>query len=336
MNIFSKVNKIYFSEYHLAPLKKLNSKADLTLKKGYLLKIDFKNLGHGYCDLFTWPELGDLQSAEQLKNLKTRKLNDQLLKCLYFSYLDAQFRAKNENIFKKTIFPKNHLTIVDFTDLNEELIHEIKQQRFTKVKIKLGLNVLEMQQKLSNVFELLFANKINIRIDFNNSLNNELFLKFLEKIYQYINIVDFIEDPYPYFYKDYSAIKKRFPTINVALDRFSEIQISSINELKADFLIVKPVIQNFNYEKFNSKLVFTSYMDHPLGQLCAIYEAANFFAQHNKFVESECGFLTHTLYEKNKYSETFSLQETRLIPTIEGTGFGFDEYLSNENWKELI
>ncbi|WGL61278.1 hypothetical protein QEJ31_06690 [Pigmentibacter sp. JX0631] len=336
MNIFAQINKIYFSEYHLAPLKKLNSKSDLNLRKGYLLKFEFKKLGNGYCDLFTWPELGDLQGIKQLENLKAKILNNQLMKCIYFSYLDAKFRSKKENILTKIINPKNHLTVVDFNELNLDFILELKNQGFEKIKIKLGINILEIQQKLTTIFEILCENKIKVRIDFNNTLSKELFELFLNIIRPYLNIIDFIEDPFPEFYKGYFHIKERYLNLNLALDRFTDNQLSSIHEVPVDFYVIKPAVQKLNYSNFQSNLVFTSYMDHPLGQLCALYEAGLFLKKGNIFDNFHCGFLTHSLYEKNKYSETFSIKDSKLIPSGEGTGFGFDEYLQKENWKELI
>ena len=40
-----------------------------------------------------------------------------------------------------------------------------------------------------------------------------------------------------------------------------------------------------------------------------------------------CGLLTHQFYEMNEYAETLTIQNTRLLPSLEGTGFGFNSLL---------
>ena len=76
-------------------------------------------------------------------------------------------------------------------------------------------------------------------------------------------------------------------------------------------------------------------MDHPLGQLSALYESSLFYSKNKQNI-NECGLLTHTLYENNCYSETFSVIDTKLIPSNEGYGFGFDKLLSKEHWRRLV
>jgi hypothetical protein len=74
-------------------------------------------------------------------------------------------------------------------------------------------------------------------------------------------------------------------------------------------------------------------MDHPLGQLCALYEAAEFY---KKFPEKKehCGFLTHVLFDENSYSKELEISHTLLIPKLE-PGFGFGTLLGKENWIDL-
>ena len=74
-------------------------------------------------------------------------------------------------------------------------------------------------------------------------------------------------------------------------------------------------------------------MDHPFGQVCAMNEAGNFY---EKFPEKKehCGFLTHSLYERNLYSDELRIEDTILRVNL-GAGFGFEKLLQQENWISL-
>jgi len=78
------------------------------------------------------------------------------------------------------------------------------------------------------------------------------------------------------------------------------------------------------------RVVVTSYLDHPIGQLGAAYAASV-----SKCLEP-CGLLSHTAYKKNPFSERFQIVNERLVPDQSGTGIGYDDLLENMNWKRLV
>ncbi len=333
--LYENINKIRYSEYQLQPFKALNAKSVKAKRNGYLLNIEFKNIGNGYSDLFSWPELGDVDLVTQLDNIKNFKLNVHIYKSIYFAYIDAYYRAKNINIFSNLSFPKNHYTAVDFKILTLEKIENLKNEGFKYIKVKLSVEDLNENEKLFFFFNNIKNSQIKLRIDFNNVLNYELFDCFLIKFQNFLNVFDFIEDPYFMFYQESKKHKDKFPMLSLAVDRLNLEKFSSNIDLAVDFIVVKPAIQNFITKNFNLPLVITSYMDHPLGQLSALYEAAIF---SNKISKNEitCGLLTHKFYEMNQYAETLTIKNTQLLPSLEGTGFGFDSFLKKEHWKELI
>ena len=87
--ICNNINKIMYSEYQLKPFKALNAKSIKANRNGYLINIEFKNIGNGYSDLFSWPELGDLDVRLLLENIKNSKFNIHTYKTIYFAYIDA-------------------------------------------------------------------------------------------------------------------------------------------------------------------------------------------------------------------------------------------------------
>ncbi len=332
--ICNNINKIMYSEYQLKPFKALNAKSIKANRNGYLINIEFKNIGNGYSDLFSWPELGDLDVRLLLENIKNSKFNIHTYKTIYFAYIDACYRAKNLNIFSNFTFPKNHYTEVDISLLNLKKIEKIKNDGFELIKIKLSKGEIENTEKLTRFFNNIKSSQLKIRIDFNNSLDSDLLENFLNKFYNFLNIIDFIEDPYFLFFKDREKYKSKFSLLSLAIDRLNLEDYSNNVDLNVDYFILKPAIQNFIDKKFSVPVVISSYMDHPLGQLSALYEAG-LFNQGCLADKMSCGLLTHQFYEMNEYAETLTIQNTRLLPSLEGTGFGFNSLLKNEHWKEL-
>ncbi|RYD25544.1 MAG: hypothetical protein EOP86_27180, partial [Verrucomicrobiaceae bacterium] len=77
-------------------------------------------------------------------------------------------------------------------------------------------------------------------------------------------------------------------------------------------------------------VVFTSAMDHPVGQLFAAYEAARFGGP-----QLEAGLLTHRLFEADAFTEMLgSTGPVLRLPG--GTGLGFDHLLESLPWLPLV
>ena len=94
----------------------------------------------------------------------------------------------------------------------------------------------------------------------------------------------------------------------------------------ADVLVIKPAIEEI--PRTDLELVVTSYMDHPIGQLCAAYTAAT------AGINTTCGLVTHVLYESDPFIDRMRIDGTRLVPP-EGMGWGFDDLLGKLPWRTL-
>ena len=93
-----------------------------------------------------------------------------------------------------------------------------------------------------------------------------------------------------------------------------------------DVLILKPALEEIPCT--DAEIVVTSYMDHPIGQLCAAYAAAT------ANITSTCGLITHVLFESDPFIERMRINGTRLVPP-DGTGWGFDDLLESLPWQKL-
>jgi len=100
--------------------------------------------------------------------------------------------------------------------------------------------------------------------------------------------------------------------------------------LLADYKVVKPTaFDQFAPSQtpidFADKLVVTSYLDHPLGQLLSAKWAIE------QGVQQECGLWTHVLYEPNKFSELLGTRGRLDLSVADD----FLHLLNKEKWTEV-
>lgn len=309
--------RIWFAPYTLKPRANLNAKtATLSERIGSLLKIESSE-GEGYADLHPWPELGDAPLKEQLSALREGRFTPLLERSLQMAEIDREARARGESVFTNLEIPASHYLI---SDLNEGLDRELEFARslgFQILKIKMGRDPELEISKLPNEFRL--------RLDFNGVLTPERF-ETLDFARVRANI-DFIEDPCAF---QAAAWKRLNAGIPLAFDRGD---LHEVVERACAVVILKPAVQNPSMvapaaRKLGARLVVTSYLDHPVGQVGAAYFAAKL--AH----ETCCGVASHLAYHKNSYSESLRIEKARLRAP-EGTGFGFDDLLKRERWELL-
>ena len=337
--------KIEISKYELIPKHTENSKINATLV-GLLLRVHFENDLIGYSSLQPWPSLGDFTLDEYLEFIKNKKMKGSLGPAVYLAKKDAIARQKkislwNENILK--FLPKNHKNV---SNIFYENFEELYENNFEWIKIKLGLDIekeikflIDSKHRIQN---------FKLRLDFNFSvpLDHEILLKIFD-LNQYFQI-DFFEDlilfpkiatddllePRTKKNKWEESGKIIFPQEKLAID----FQKNKTDLKKYGVIVVKPVMELLpkikNLSKHNHhRRIFTSAMDHPVGQMLGLYEASFFYSEFPNLQET-CGFLTHLNFQKNQYSEYLQVKNTKLLP-VSGTGIGFDELLKNEKWENL-
>ncbi|WP_338636134.1 hypothetical protein [Spirobacillus cienkowskii] len=336
------IDKIEYSIYELEPISSLNSKSKEMLRRdGCLFRIHFKDLGIGYSDCFSWPELGDTSLSEKVKMVQVGKMDFHIEKSFSIAKTDAFYRFNRENAFKKLCLIKNHFTCVNFNLLTTNFIENLRKEGFEYIKLKCGFNLEKEASFLKKIVPILKICNIKVRLDFNGSCSFDGMYQFLQSLDKNLSVISFIEDPFKNINNEWMQIKQFFPDLGIALDRTNNNSDYCNKNEAYDYLILKPAIQNhdeiLNCKHYNierKKILFTSYMDHPLGQLSALYEASEYYnSNHNN--TQICGFLTHDLYKKNSYSERIKVNFSQIVPPQEGFGFGFDDLLENENWRKI-
>ncbi len=312
--------RICYWPYELVGLK--------SIRRGVLLRWGFQNGTIGYSDCHPWPELGDYPLKDQLHLLRKSRFTNLTYRSLHFAKLDAEARQKQISLFSGLIVPPSHLLIPDLTRANDQTF----RQGFTHYKIKLGKNLKTELEFLQMLLRGL-SKQVKLRLDFNGTLTPDSFQSVVKALNHHADRIEFFEDPFhPTSHSWRDPQNKRL--FQFARDAHSdkELRLSST----ANFLVVKPATESLDKYKrirYPHHFVVTSYLDHPLGQLTAAYEAAKLrVIPHVKM--SHCGLLSHLVYQPNIFSDQLNIQEATLIPP-NGTGFGFDELLSNLSWSRL-
>ncbi|MBA3602995.1 MAG: hypothetical protein H0W50_05005 [Parachlamydiaceae bacterium] len=315
--------------YHLYQLHFKRRYGDFSSKvprKGALLQITFHDGLIGYCDCHPWVELGDESLENQLHLLSQNARTPLLERSLHFANLDANARKERHSLFKGMTIPLCHQLI----SLSDNL-PELSSQGLTHFKLKVGsfpdVEISTMQLWVQNISGLHF------RLDFNEKLSRKIFHEYWEKIpYEVRECIDLVEDPYPYdsdaWTQDQLALQVSF-----AADRKCLLALQSPDS--AHYCVYKPAVESSPKSfEHTTKLIITSYLDHPFGQMCAAYEAARLSNLYPQQV-SLCGLLTHKCFQEDPFISSIHSRGGQLMPQ-EGTGFGFNTLLKDIPWKKLV
>ena len=325
-------SSIFYYPYELKPRKVLNSRSHGAPRAGALICVN-----GGYSDIHPWEELGDVSIAEQLRILERGGRTPLLTASLRFAAEDAKAREAQKSLFDGLIIPRSHLSLPRLA--KQWNLDEWVRDGFAVVKIKLGFEPFQEIQVLGHLGRLLDetpqARHIQLRLDFNQSLkSSEGWDHFYRALPQsFWDRVDFVEDPWVY-----QAEKWRFSSdrcrLRLALDRCDSVT----DDLGYEVRIVKPAYQHVAVETQHAadtmkRIVITSYMDHPVGQMFAAWEAARAQANHPLLVD-DAGLLTHDLYEPHLFSEYVGAKGAYL-QNPSGPGVGFGGLLEKLPWKKL-
>ena len=220
--------KIRFSPY------KLIGKPPFKDREGALMQVECKNGSIGYGDIHPWHELGDKPLSEQISLLKEGIYTPLTTRSMHFARIDAKAREEKKNLFDNLEIPLNHWLMKSSEPIPKS---------FTTVKIKSS----------GDVDLHLLPTHVKIRLDFNNKHTYESFSKWIHTIPEFWDRIDFIEDPFPYH-------KEQWESMPVPL-------AGDFQEERGKIAIVKPAVEDYIPFLHCQRVIITSYLDHPLGQL---------------------------------------------------------------------
>jgi o-succinylbenzoate synthase len=315
--------KPLISRYRLKARGFLNAISNRRYFDGVLIQID-----GGYGCIHPWPELGDPTLEKCLADLAGPRRWPIVRRAVRCAEYDRVARNFENSLFEEMEVPASHATLAK-TDARS--IALAVEAGFTTVKLKGGRD-LAAEAKFLDEMAGEFPT-LKWRLDLNESLTPEQASRFLLGLTEKTRTaIDFVEDPCPYSESAWKELR-RATGVKLAVDREAAPLASA-----AQVMVVKPALD----EPFllgeaaighNQRVVLTSYMDHPLGQAFAAWEAARLELQFPGLV-GICGLQTHPLFEPDEFSETLGPWSPDFkIP--DGTGLGFNDLLDALPWTRL-
>ena len=314
---------MHYTPYTLYPVGAMSARAAAQPREGVLLRGD----NGGFACLQAWPELGDSPLEYELDALRDgspMRLGARALKCIV---LDGEARAKGVSLFDGLVVPRSYATLT--VSATPSQVYNLHQRGFRVGKIKVIPKLSATVERLVNLAAMVPDWKW--RIDFNCTLSPEEALQFWDMLPEAMRQrIDFVEDPCYYDVEAWQSLQDAGMPLGYDMPVQNETSIPARTS-KPMMRIVKPA----RHQSTTGLPVFTTYMDHPLGQCWAAYNAAVFYTGKPAEDVPLCGLVTHHVYRPNAFSEELGMNITPEFPVPAGTGLGFDKLLAALPWKKL-
>lgn len=318
--------KISYSKYFLEGAQAPGN------REGALLRFCFAEGHYGYSDCHPWPELGDDALDLQLASLAAGCYSALGQRCLTMAHMDARARRCAIPLFPAgEQYPRSHFLIHTLTNHSLSLAAQAYARGFTHFKVKIqqaSEGEVERLAALAGVCEL---KPHTLRLDFNEKFDVEKLEFFLDKLFSAAprlrSALDFLEDPLPWDSAQWAVLRRRWH-VALACDRSAG---AAAGDYAADVIVVKPAIVDpipiVAKLHAGQRLVVTSYLDHPIGQLAAA-RCAWLLRPHEVH-----GLATHHVWHPTVWSASLGLAP-RILPQP-GTGWGYDALLPALEWLAI-
>lgn len=301
----------------------LNSVSRRREFEGVLIQID-----GGFGCIHPWPELGDPPLEKCLADLAGARRWPIVRRAIRCTEYDRAARVFDHSLFEDTEVPESHATL-PLADTTEVVL--AVEAGFQIIKLKAGLNPAA-ETKFLDAMVAEYPS-LKWRLDFNESLTPDEALAFLSGLAESTRkAIDFVEDPCPYSVSAWKDLYRK-TRVKLAVDReaaplSSAAQVMVIKPaIDEPFLLAEAALAN------QQRVVLTSYMDHPVGQTFAAWEAGRLGLQFPG-LPGICGLQTHHLFEADAFTEWMG-PWSPAFQAPAGRGLGFDDLLDALPWTRL-
>jgi O-succinylbenzoate synthase len=312
--------KLFYSPYSLKLRGAANSKTNSQLD-GFLIKIQSPDFKAGYADCLPWRAFGDEGRKAQLSRLRAGKLNELLVRSLYYATLDGMARERRVSLFNAGVEVRSHYTCSDISELSEDFLIDLSERGFETIKVKVGRKPASEARLLSKLDN---SSSFRWRLDFNGQGGEEFLEKGSEK---FLACVEFVEDPCAFDPKKWRQLEKKYG-IQVAQDSLGNSS-TPVNRYTG-IRVVKPARTSMRLRR---KDVLTNSLDHPVGQSFAFWEAQQYVADWKK-QPRDYGIKTTHLLRPNDFSRDI-FDESPFFSFSDGYGVGFNKLLEKQKWTAL-
>jgi O-succinylbenzoate synthase len=312
--------KPLISRYRLKTRGFLNSISNRREFEGVLIQVD-----GGFGCIHPWPEFGDPPLEKCLADLAGARRWPIVRRALRCAEYDSVARRFDHSLFEEMEVPESHATLAR-GDIAEVAL--AMEAGFTTLKLKTGRDLSDEAGFLDDMAAEYPA--LRWRLDFNECLTPDEAAGFLIGLKEKTRAaIDFVEDPCPYSESAWTALRQR-TRVRLAVDREA-----APHSAAAQVMVIKPAVD----EPFllaeaalrnNQRVVLTGYMDHPVGQAFAAWEAARLGLQFPGLVGT-CGLQTHHLFEPDVFTEMLGPWSS-VFQVPEGNGLGFGDLLDELPW----
>jgi O-succinylbenzoate synthase len=319
-------NEISIHQYTMTSSGSLNAKSARSAHCGALVRVNHEGV-FGYGSLHPWPELGDESLDESLAMLAEGHFTALSSRTMQCTRDDAAARGKGISLFQGLVVPRSHATLM----MEAARFEAAVQAGFTTVKVKVGRST-EMEARFIREQAKLYPD-LMWRLDFNGSLDADAVESFLTELGEEVrDKIDFLEDAFlPGITPWINALGPY--DIPMAVDREVEDACGGygVAVIKPALNEPMPILERILED--GKRAVITSYMDHPVGQSFAAWEAARAFHSFPDVVDT-CGLITHGLFEQDEFIAALGEPRPYFMPAS-GTGLGFDDLLESLSWTPL-
>jgi len=315
--------KPLISRYRLRARGFMNAISNRRDFEGALIQID-----GGYGCIHPWPELGDPTLEKCLADLAGPRRWPIVRRAIRCAEYDLAARNYDGSLFEEMEVPASHATLAkgDAADVAAAV-----EAGFTTVKLKAGRDPVAEGKFL----EAMAAEypTLTWRLDFNESLTQEKVTEFLLALTDKTRAaIDFVEDPCPFSESGWAELHRK-TRLKLAVDREATPMSAAAQVMVIKPAVDEPFLLGEAAISHNQRVVLTSYMDHPVGQAFAAWEAARLEVQFPGLV-GMCGLQTHHLFESNEFTEALGPWSPEFkVP--DGLGLGFDDLLAAQPWTRL-
>lgn len=316
-------SKPLISRYRLKARGFLNSISNRREFEGAFIQID-----GGFGCIHPWPELGDPSLDKCLADLAGARRWPIVKRAIRCAEYDREARNFDHSLFEEMEVPDSHATLAK-GDVAEVAL--AVEAGFLTVKLKTGRDPVAEAQFLDDMVAEFPA--VKWRLDFNESLEPEDAAGFLSGLSEAARkAIDFVEDPCPYSESAWKEIHRQ-TRVKLAVDREASPQSSVAQVMMIKPAIDEPFLLAEAALQHRQRVVLTSYMDHPVGQAFAAWEAARLGLQFRGLV-GLCGLQTHHLFEPDEFTEMLG-PWSPVFQVPEGNGLGFGDLLHALPWTRL-
>jgi O-succinylbenzoate synthase len=314
------ITQPFISRYRLKTRGYLNAVSTRREFEGALIRS-----GDGFGCIHPWPELGDPSLDKCLQDLAGPQRWPIVRRALRCAEYDAAARGRDESLFDEMEVPPSHATLAN---IEVAAILQAVDAGFNVIKLKTGRD-LNQEAAFLDAMAAEFP-ALRWRLDFNESLTAEASAVFLTGLSDRAReAIDFVEDPCPYAESTWKELRCR-----TGVDLAVDLEASPLSAA-AQVMVIKPAVDEpFSLAeaaiRHRQRVVLTSYMDHPLGQAFAAWEAARLELQFPGLT-GVCGLQTHHLFAPSEFTEALGAWSP-VFQAPAGTGLGFDDILETLPW----